>query len=180
MVTMPFETIILSERDITEPEYAVRYMRLQNIDGNDYYRVEFYDNVTKTILEGGTLDSLAVIETKPHLFDYCPLQGIPNNLELMGDTEKVEELIDAYDRAVSDSNNEIESFANAYMVFENINMSKEAIDAAIRDAEMHAEEDKKRKEVVDNKNSLDQLIAGIEKVLTRITKETVVLSGTPP
>ena len=127
MVTMPFETIILSERDITEPEYAVRYMRLQNIDGNDYYRVEFYDNATKTILEGGTLDSLAVIETKPHLFDYCPLQGIPNNLELMGDTEKVEELIDAYDRAVSDSNNEIESFANAYMVFENINMSKEAI-----------------------------------------------------
>ena len=45
------------------------------------------------------------------------------------------------------------------------NLSDADIDKAIKDAEKYAEEDKKRKEVVDSKNSLDQLIAGIEKVL---------------
>ena len=45
------------------------------------------------------------------------------------------------------------------------NLSDADIDKAIKEAEQYAEEDKKRKEVVDNKNSLDQLIAGIEKVL---------------
>ena len=127
MVTMPYETIILSNKDMTEPEYGIRYMRLQDINDVVYYRVEFYDDVNVTIFEGGSLNSLEQIKQYPHLFDYCPLQGVPNNLELMGDTEKVEELIDAYDRAVSDVNNEIESFANAYMVFENISIKDDEI-----------------------------------------------------
>ena len=45
------------------------------------------------------------------------------------------------------------------------NLSDAEIDQAIKEAEKYAEEDKKRKEVVDAKNSLDQMIAGIEKVL---------------
>ena len=45
------------------------------------------------------------------------------------------------------------------------NLSDEDIDKAIKEAEKYAEEDKKRKEVVDSKNGLDQMIAGIEKVL---------------
>ena len=45
------------------------------------------------------------------------------------------------------------------------NLSDEEIDKAVKEAEKYAEEDKKRKEVVDTKNSLDQMIASIEKVL---------------
>ena len=45
------------------------------------------------------------------------------------------------------------------------NMSKEAIDEAIRDAEMHAEEDKKRKESVETKNMAESLIFQCEKTL---------------
>ena len=45
------------------------------------------------------------------------------------------------------------------------NLSEADIDKAIKDAEKYAEEDKKRKEVVDVKNNLDQMIASIEKVL---------------
>ncbi len=45
------------------------------------------------------------------------------------------------------------------------NLSDADIDKAIKEAEMYAEEDKKRKEVVDNKNNLDQLISSIEKVM---------------
>jgi len=45
------------------------------------------------------------------------------------------------------------------------NLSDDEIDKAIKEAEKYAEEDKKRKEVVDTKNSLDQMIAAIEKTL---------------
>lgn len=42
------------------------------------------------------------------------------------------------------------------------NLSEEDIDKAVKDAEKYAEEDKKRKESVDVKNSLDQLLFSIE------------------
>ena len=45
------------------------------------------------------------------------------------------------------------------------NLSDADIDKAIKDAEKYAEEDKKRKEVVDARNNLDQMVASIEKVL---------------
>ena len=45
------------------------------------------------------------------------------------------------------------------------NLSDDEIDKAVKDAEKYAEEDKKRKELVDTKNNLDQMIAGVEKVL---------------
>ncbi len=45
------------------------------------------------------------------------------------------------------------------------NMSKESIDAAIRDAEMHAEEDKKRKEAVEVKNNGESLAFQCEKTI---------------
>ncbi|MBP3631349.1 MAG: molecular chaperone DnaK, partial [Clostridia bacterium] len=45
------------------------------------------------------------------------------------------------------------------------NLSDDEIDKAVKEAEQYAEEDKKRKEVVDTKNNLDQMIAGIEKVM---------------
>ena len=46
------------------------------------------------------------------------------------------------------------------------NMSKEAIDKAIKDAEMHAEEDKKAKEKVEVKNAAESMIFQCEKTLT--------------
>ena len=45
------------------------------------------------------------------------------------------------------------------------NMSKEAIDKAIKDAEMHAEEDRKAKESVEAKNTAESLIFQCEKTI---------------
>ncbi len=46
------------------------------------------------------------------------------------------------------------------------NMSKEDIDRAVKDAEKYAEEDKKKKESVETRNSADSLIFQIEKTLS--------------
>lgn len=109
-----YETIILSDTDISEPEYAIRYYRNTDINNIEYWIVEFYDNKNITTYKGDLL-SLEEVETRPHLFDYCPLQGIANNKECTGDAEKVIALIDDYDKVVSDNSNEIESFVHALM-----------------------------------------------------------------
>ena len=60
------------------------------------------------------------------------------------------------------------------------NLSEEEIDKAVKDAERYAEEDKKRKEAVDNKNNLEAMIDSLEKTvkeagdkLTEDDKKTV-------
>lgn len=128
----PYETIILSDGEITEPEYAVRYYTTTDINGFKKLKAEFYDNENIYFYEGtaGTVSPLASESIKPHRFDYCPLQGIPNNGELMGVAEKQIELIDAYNKVLSDCVNEIEGFANAYMVFKNINIKEEEMEKA--------------------------------------------------
>ena len=45
------------------------------------------------------------------------------------------------------------------------NLSEADIDKAIKEAEAHAEEDKKRKELVETKNQADNLVYGLEKLL---------------
>ncbi len=45
------------------------------------------------------------------------------------------------------------------------NLSEEDIDKAVKDAEKYAEEDKKRKEAVDNKNTLESMIDSLEKTV---------------
>ena len=110
-----YETIILSDTDISEPEYAIRYYKSLDLNGAENWTVEFYDNKNVTIYKGSSLQDLKEVETKEHLFDYCPLQGIANNKEHIGDAEKVLALIDDYDKVVSDNSNEIESFVHALM-----------------------------------------------------------------
>jgi molecular chaperone DnaK len=46
------------------------------------------------------------------------------------------------------------------------NLSEEDIDKAVKDAEKYAEEDKKRKEAVDNKNNLEGMIDSLNKTLS--------------
>ena len=45
------------------------------------------------------------------------------------------------------------------------NLSEDEIDKAVKDAERYAEEDKKRKEAVDNKNNLEAMIDSLEKTV---------------
>lgn len=116
----PWETIIISASDFTEPEYAIRYF---DIDENKQ-RAEFYDNAFYYVFETGA-NGLQFIEQKQHGFDYCPLYGLPNNEELMADAERVLALIDAYDRTLSDASNEIEQYRLAYLILRGLGMDDE-------------------------------------------------------
>ena len=111
-----YETIILSNTHIGEPEYAVRYFSTKDVDNNTKWTVEFYDNTNIYTYEGGTLSSLEEKKVEEHFFNGCPLQGVANNDELIGDAEPVLALIDDYDKVLSDNSNEIESFVHALLI----------------------------------------------------------------
>ena len=124
-----YETIILSATDISEPEYAVRYFYTRTVTGQKIWTVEWYDDTYVTTFEG-YLSQLTEVDKRLHMFNYCPLQGIANNKEKLGDAEKVLSLIDDYDKVLSDNSNEVESFVHAYMIFENLNIDDKTIRAA--------------------------------------------------
>lgn len=120
-----YKVIILSNTDISEPKYAIRYFYTLDIDNNKRWTVEFYDNKDIHYYEGGSLSSLEEIKVEPHMFDFCPLQGVANNKELMGDAEPVMALIDDYDKILSDNSNEIESFVHALLLVTLLGDTKE-------------------------------------------------------
>jgi SPP1 family phage portal protein len=73
---------------------------------------------------------LQPVSQQPHFFDRVPLIDFQNNRELLGDFEKHESLIDGYDRLVSDAQNEIEEFRQAYLIFKGVTPDAETIKQA--------------------------------------------------
>lgn len=120
----PWEAIVISRTNYTEPEYGIHYYETWD----NKSRAVVYNDLMKYTFEGESFEKLELIEEKPHMFKYCPMFGIPNNAELQGDADKVFSLIDAYDRSISDMNNEIEQFRLAYMIFVGYEPTKEMIE----------------------------------------------------
>ncbi|WP_342007615.1 phage portal protein [Bacillus sp. YBsi01] len=119
----PWEAVFLSDGNIHEPEYALRYYETYN----GQQKAEFYDS--KTIYYFSTKDSSAFTldDKTPHMFDGCPLFGLANNKELKGDAEKVLSLIDAYDRTLSDASNEIEQYRLAYLILKGLGADEDTL-----------------------------------------------------
>ena len=133
-VIEPWECVILARDEITEPSYGIWYYTEEFIiDGmsKEIRTIEFYNATDCYIFEDG-LEGWILKQQFPHMFDYCPLQGIPNNRELLGGAEKVLALIDGIDRAVSDCNSEIEAFKLAYLLVYGVQIDEKTLQEAKR------------------------------------------------
>ena len=116
----PWETILFYDESMTRPHWAIRYYTVEE-EGKTFKRVQLYTDVNIIFYESKS-GEYREYDRKKHQFGGCPLYGIPNNDELMGDFDKVVGLIDAYDRALSDQNSEIEQLRLAYMYAKGINI----------------------------------------------------------
>lgn len=107
--------------------HAIRYIRETDENNKATTYVELYDNKEVNFFVGkeGEFKVDPNENSGPHNFNTIPLILFKNNEEERGDFEKVEPLIDAYDKMQSDTVNELETFANAYMFFENMQVDKE-------------------------------------------------------
>lgn len=86
-------------------------------DRDDNHIAVVYTNNTVATYDGGHSNAFVLTSEIPNVFGVIPLAEFPNNDERDGDFAGVESLIDAYDFALSDAQNELEEFRAAYMVF---------------------------------------------------------------
>ena len=129
----PWEIIPFEENGVMK--YALRYYKTYDAKGNELVKVDFYDDkyVTEYTFGYGTssTEGLNLVSRKEHLFRFCPVISFENNQDHIGDFEKTITLVEAFNRLVSDTQNEIEEFRQAYMVFDNdAEIDKETIIAA--------------------------------------------------
>lgn len=134
-VIEPWECVILSDTEMTEPRYAIWYYD-SDIYENGMIKtittVEFYNNKHRYVFEDGLEGFVLKEEPQEHLFDYCPLHGIPNNRELLGGAEKILALVDGIDRTISDCNSEVEAFKLAYLLVYGATIDKDTLTEAKR------------------------------------------------
>ncbi|NRG43525.1 phage portal protein [Bacillus sp. CRN 9] len=127
----PWEVIILSSNSIAEPEFAIRYYKVSRVmkDGTkkEHFKAEVYDSTKIYFYESENDGDYRLVKEQAHMFEYCPLYGLPNNEELMGDAERVLKLIDAYDRTLSDASNEIEQYRLAYLILKGMGADEETL-----------------------------------------------------
>jgi len=131
----PWEVIFVYDKTTDELQYALIYYKMKIVtvgkDTVEITKVEWYDkNKVYYYIETGnpgsvpgtyfTLDKSEVNNPQPHGFTGVPLVEFLNNNSKKGDFDRVEDLIDGYDRIVSDSQNELEDLRNAYMVFKGL------------------------------------------------------------
>lgn len=133
-VINPWECVILARDEITEPSYGIWYYEEEYIIygmSKQVRTIEFYNATDCYIFEDG-LQGWILKDQFKHMFDYCPLQGIPNNREMLGGAEKVLSLIDGIDRTVSDCNSEIEAFKLAYLLVYGVQLDDKTLQEAKR------------------------------------------------
>lgn len=133
----PWEVVFIYDSTLDELQYAMIYYQIDTLDyeGKAVKRtkVEWYDakNITFFVEnEKGDYELDFTNPPKAHLFDYIPVVCYLNDDTMQGDFEKVENLIDAYDRMLSDSQNEIEEFRLAYLAFYGVEPTPEVLAAA--------------------------------------------------
>lgn len=139
MNVKPWEVVFVYDSTLDELQYAMIYYDIDLIDYNGKAvkrtKVEWYDDKNVTYFlenEKGDYEIDLANPTNRHLFDHIPVICYPNDDAMQGDFEKVENLIDAYDRMLSDSQNEIEEFRIAYLAFYGVEPTQEVLDEAKR------------------------------------------------
>lgn len=120
----PKEVILIYDYSIEKNLIcAIRYYTIDTIEKNVtkqkleiYYPevIEYY-----TLINSGTNKELVFENTVPNFFFEVPFIIYKNNEEYHSDYEPVATMIDLYDKLMSDSANEMDRFAAAYMVFKN-------------------------------------------------------------
>jgi len=98
-----------------EPLFAIRrYVISDPLEGEDVEKAEVYteDKIMYYAVDG---DTVTLEEEEDHFFGEVPVIEYLNNDEGMGDFERVITLIDAYNKAQSDTANDFEYFADAYL-----------------------------------------------------------------
>jgi len=125
MILHPTEFLV--KYHLKDPIYAIR--KYKNDKEQTVVEVFDKDFIETYLLLGGEWTKT---DETLHGFGRVPIIEVVNNREMQSDYHSAVDLIDAYNRLISDLSNEIESFRLAYMVLENYNADEKDL-AKIRE-----------------------------------------------
>lgn len=130
------DVIIVKDNSSTK---KARYkIRLYYIDTEDTDKSELYAEVysdtkmelfkrTNDVLAPGSVSGFQFVEERRHIYGRIPIITLYNNEEEMSDLEKIETLVNDYDRVMSDVSDEFEAFRNAYLVIKDMVMNGDSL-----------------------------------------------------
>jgi SPP1 family phage portal protein len=107
------ETIPIYDFDIIPNLRA--FIRFYTMENDEYISV-YYEDVKEDWVRTHDQSPMTRMGEQPHGYSAPPLVVYENNEDAMGDFAAVQALIDAYDVMMSDSLNEFDRFAQAYLV----------------------------------------------------------------
>lgn len=97
---------------------SIEHVDIYYADVIQYYKAQGTATTAGELRGGGE---------EPHGYGLVPCAVFRNNDEIMGDYEHILHLIDSYDVLMSDSMNEFDRFAWAYLVLKNLRMTSEDV-----------------------------------------------------
>lgn len=154
-------------------KFAIRYYDVG--EGNDKITyAEVYDKEVCTLYKGKDSD-LRLDQVTPHTFKDVPVVEYVNNKEEQGDFEQVITLIDAYNKAQSNTLNDMDQFTDAYLILVNMaGTDSDRIDELKRDRVMLLDDDGDAKWLIKEIND-----AWVENYKDRVRRDIHKFSYTP-
>lgn len=109
------------------------------------------------------------VNPQPHIYGVVPIIDFQNNEEGFSDLQKVESLVDDYDRILSDSSNEQEAYRNAYLMIKNMVLNEKSLQRLKEEGIIEVDDDGDVKFVT--KNIQDSAIQShLDRLSTNIFK----------
>ena len=154
-------------------KFAIRYYDVG--EGNDKITyAEVYDKEVCTLYKGKDSD-LSLEQITPHTFKDVPVVEYVNNKEEQGDFEQVITLIDAYNKAQSNTLNDMDQFTDAYLILVNMaGTDSGRIEDLKRDRVMLLDDDGDAKWLIKEIND-----AWVENYKDRVRRDIHKFSYTP-
>lgn len=107
-----------------EPK-IILFIRAYKIDNEKYYDLYYIDRIESWKFDERIAKFIKADADKPNLYSNIPIVEYKNNYENISDIEPITALIDGYDVLISDSLNEFDRFAWAYLILAGFSLSDE-------------------------------------------------------
>lgn len=154
-------------------KFAIRYYDVGESNDKITY-AEVYDKEVCMLYRGKDSD-LSLEQITPHTFKDVPVVEYVNNKEEQGDFEQVITLIDAYNKAQSNTLNDMDQFTDAYLILVNMaGTDSERIDELKRNRVMLLDDDGDAKWLIKEIND-----AWVENYKDRVRRDIHKFSYTP-
>ena len=119
------DMIVVYDNTIEEKiQFAIRYYDIYSLEDEEIKEVVLYTK-NEIIYYDFKDEALTEKSREAHYFNDVPVVDYENNNNRLGDYEPVISLIDAYDKAQSDTGNDFEYFTNALLVVSGVVMESE-------------------------------------------------------